>query len=67
MLKQLRISDGFPWNQGSRVKGGFENGQDRGKVIVEESVVTAQNETLKPRERQKWGGRWGAGNDLVSG
>lgn len=52
---------------GSWVKEDFENGQDRGRMIIKESVVTVQNETLKPRKQQKWEGRWGAGDCLLSG
>ena len=31
----------------------FENGQDRGRKIIEESVVADQKESLEPREQQE--------------
>lgn len=52
---------------GSWAKDDFENGQDRGRVIIRESAVTVQNENLKPRRQHKWGGRWGAGGCLMPG
>lgn len=46
----------------------FENGQDRGRKITEESVVADQKESLEPREPQeKQGGGRGVGGYLVSG
>lgn len=46
---------------GCWVKDGFENGQERGKRIAEESLATLQNKSLEPSKR------WGVGDYLVSG
>lgn len=35
---------------GNWVEDGFENGQDRGRKIVEELVGRVQNKSLKPRK-----------------
>lgn len=40
---------------GNWVEDGFENGQDRGRKIVEELVGTVQNKSLKPRKLRGWG------------
>lgn len=46
---------------GSWVKGRFEDGQDRGRKIIEELIGTVEDESLDPSRRQ------GVGDYLVSG
>lgn len=43
---------------GNWVEDGFENGQDRGRKIVEELVGRVQNKSLKPRKRRGLGVIW---------